>query len=370
MKKRALIIMLALALLLTLPGCSKTAEVEEAIDAIGTVTLDDGPAIEYAEGLYNELSASEQGKVGNAATLIAARKEYDRLADAVQYCIACIEAIGEVTLDSGDAIATARAAYDALRADDIADYASQAYPVLDAAEDTYDELRAQVLYLQAQAVYAEAKELKLDENYEAAWALLDTVVTTYPETPTAALARVDAAECLMIIADKLFKAENFAATYNAVTYCAEVYGTNEQHKTLSESLFIRLEQIRPVNGRIFRSRNDSGLVRFKVIAKDKDFCLKLQRTNNPENYLMFYVRAGEEFTVHVDEGEYILKYTYGDYWFGEEEMFGSTGTFMQIQGVAQADVEYTPHVIIYDMYTEVISPDRVDSVVEITEDEF
>lgn len=370
MKRRALIVMLVLALLLTLSGCSKTAEVEEAIDAIGTVTLDDAAAIAYAEELYYALSASEQGKVSNAATLISARKEYDRLAAAVQYCIESIEAIGEVTLESGDAIATARASYEALRADDIADYASQAYPVLNAAEDAYDELCAQVLYLQAQAVYAEAKELKLDEKYEAAWALLDDVVTTYPETPTAAVARVDAAECLMIIAEKFFKAENYSATYNAVTYCAEVYGTNEAHKTLSESLFVRLEQIRPANGRIFRSRNDSGLVRFKVVAKDKDFCLKLQLTNNPENYLMFYVRAGEEFTVHVDEGQYILKYTYGDYWFGEEEMFGSTGTYMQVQGVANADVEYTPHVIIYDMYTEILSPDRVENVVEITEDEF
>lgn len=370
MKKRALTVMLVLALLLTLPGCSKTAEVEEAIDAIGTVTLDDTAAIEYAESLYNALSASEQGKVENAATLIAARKEYDRLAAAVQYCIESIEAIGEVTLESGERIATARTAYEALRADDTADYASQAYPVLDAAEAQYDELCAQVLYLQARAVYAEALELKLDAKYEEAWALLDDVVTTYPETPTAAIARVDAADCLMIIADKFYKAENFAATYNAVTYCEEVYGTNEQHKKLSENLFLRLEQIRPANGRIFRSRNDSGLVRFKVVAKDKDFCLKLQRTNNPENYLMFYVRAGEEFTVHVDEGEYILKYTYGDYWFGEEEMFGVTGNYMQIQGVADADVEYTPHVIIYDMYTEIVSPDRVENVVVISEDDF
>lgn len=370
MKKRALIVMLVLALILTLPGCGKVSEVEEAIDAIGTVTLDDAAAIEYAEGLYYNLSASEQGKVANSATLLAARKEFDRLVAAVEYCISCIEAIGEVTLDSGEVIRTARDAYEALRVDDIADYASDYYPVLKLAEDTYDELQAQVLYVQAMLVYDEAINLKLDAKYEEAWKLLDAIVLYYPETPTAARARVDAADCLMILADKYYKAENFHATYKALVHCEQYYGTNEAYKTIHENLFNRLAQIRPTNGRIFRSRSDNGLVRFRVVAEGKDVCLKLTETNNPESYLLFYVRAGEEFTVHMSEGEYFLEYTYGDYWFGEEDMFGCTGTFMQIQGVADGDVSYLPHVTVYDLFTIHIENGQTDNAVVIDEDDF
>ena len=370
MKKRVLIVMLVLAMLLTLPGCSKVSEVEEAIDAIGTVTMESGSRIEAAEELYNALSASEQGDVSNAVTLLAARKEYNRLVEAVDYCIACIEAIGEVTLDSKDAIDTARASYEALREDDVADYASHMYPVLVDAEDAYDDLLTQVLLRQAMAVYEEAKELKLMEKYEEAWKLLDAVVTTYPETPTAKAAKVDAAECLMILANQYYKDADYAATYDALVRTEKVYVTNDAYKELHESLFVRLAQIRPANGKIFKSRSSNGYVRFKIIAKEKDVIVKVQETKNPESYLLFYVRADEEFTVHMDEGEFILKYTYGDYWFSEKDMFGSTGKYKQIVGVADADVTYGDNVIIYDLYTEILSPNRVDGVMDLTKDQF
>lgn len=370
MKRRALVIMLALALILTLPGCGKVDKVEQAIDAIGTVTLDDGQAIAYAEELYYALSGSEQGKVPNAAELLSARKEYDRLAAAVQYCLECINAIGEVTLDSGEVIGTAWAAWEALRADDIADYASDAYPLLTLAEDTYDELQAQVLYAQAKLLYQEAVELKIDSKFEEAWVLLDTIVTNFPNAPTTALARVDAADCLMILADKYFKAEDYHSTYNAVVLCQSYGVTNDAYKEMHELLFQRLAQIRPANGKIFRSRSDSGLVRFRVIVEGKDVCLKLTLTNNPESYLLFYVRAGEEFTVHMDEGEYILEYTFGDYWFGEEDMFGVTGQYRQVQGVAEGDVTRLDHVTVYDLFTIQIKDGETDGTLVITEDDF
>lgn len=370
MKRRALIIMLVLALVLTLPGCGKVDKVEEAIDAIGTVTLDDAEAIAYAEELYYALSASEQGEVSNAAVLLSARKEFDRLTAAVQYCVDAINAIGEVTLDSGDAIETARNAWEALRADDIADYASDAYPILDKAEDTYDELQAQVLYAQAKLLYTEAVELKIDEKYEEAWNLLDTIVILFPDAPTTTLARIDAADCLMILADKYYKSEQYHAAYKAVTRCEEYGVTNDTYKNMHELLFQRLAQIRPSNGRIFRSRSDHGLVRFRVIAEGKDVCLKLTLTNNPESYLLFYVRAGEEFTVHMDEGEYILEYTYGDYWFSEEDMFGVTGHYRQIQGVAEGDVTKLDYVTVYDLFTIHIKDGQADNSLVISEDNF
>lgn len=52
------------------------AEVEEAINAIGEVTLDSGPAIKAADEKWDALSESLQEKVSNADTLAAARTKY------------------------------------------------------------------------------------------------------------------------------------------------------------------------------------------------------------------------------------------------------------------------------------------------------
>lgn len=370
MKKRALIVMLVLALVLTLAGCGKTDKVEEAIGAIGTVTLDDAEAIAYAEELYYALSASEQGDVENAAVLIAARKEFDRLTAAVEYCIGCIESIGEVTLASGDAIITARDSFEALRVDDIADYASHMYPTLTKAEFDFDELCAQVLYAEARVIYNQAVELKIHEDYEKALNLLDVIVLTYPDAPTSALARLDALDCVVAVTNKYYQQDKLQLAYETLRHCKLYFGTNQEFDKINELLHVRLEQIRPANGKIFKSRSDNGLVRFRVIAEDKDVCLKLEEVDKPENYLLFYVRAGEEFTVHMDEGKYILKYTFGNYWFGEEDMFGAEGQYRQIRGEANANVLHGETVDIYDMYTEIISSDRTDRVVVLSKSEF
>ena len=92
------------------------AEVEKLIDAIGEVTLDSGEAIERAEQAYNSLSYNKQLEVSNRDVLFEARETYNELvsAHAIETVEALIEAIGDVTLDSGNAIEQAENAYNAL----------------------------------------------------------------------------------------------------------------------------------------------------------------------------------------------------------------------------------------------------------------
>ena len=52
---------------------------KDAINAIGTVTLDSKDAIEYAEGLYEQLDDSQKAQVTNYSTLTQARTTYDSL---------------------------------------------------------------------------------------------------------------------------------------------------------------------------------------------------------------------------------------------------------------------------------------------------
>lgn len=101
-------------------GKSENVKALEAqIASIGTVALDDRERIETAEKMQAALKPSELKKVGNLQELEEAREAYDALyARQVTKDITDIEqrinAIGTVTLDSGDAIDEAESAYQAL----------------------------------------------------------------------------------------------------------------------------------------------------------------------------------------------------------------------------------------------------------------
>ena len=96
----------------------KAAPIEEAIAAIGEVTLDSAEAIDMACMAYDGSEPEIQAAVGNAGDLDAAVEALSglRVGQAEQL----ISAIGEVTLDSAGAIQAARDAYDALGKEDAA----------------------------------------------------------------------------------------------------------------------------------------------------------------------------------------------------------------------------------------------------------
>ena len=92
-------------------------QVEKLIDDIGEVTLDSEEAIVAAREAYEALSDKEKAIVANLEVLEAAEEAYAALkgeSDKIKNVEDLIAAIGEVTADSGEAIAAAREAYDAL----------------------------------------------------------------------------------------------------------------------------------------------------------------------------------------------------------------------------------------------------------------
>ena len=98
----------------TLPTAVKV--VIARIDAIGEVTLDSKDAIEAARAAYDKLTDEQKKLVPNYETLTKAEETYAALADAaaVKEVEDLLDAIDEVDENSKDAIDAARAAYDAL----------------------------------------------------------------------------------------------------------------------------------------------------------------------------------------------------------------------------------------------------------------
>ena len=135
----------------------------EKINAIGTVTPDSGDAIAAARSAYDALTDSQKAEVNNYDTLLAAEARYTDVV-AIDGVEKAIDAIGEVTLTSGDAIAAARAAYDALTDSQKAEVSN--YNTLLAAEARLAELEDAA----ARAAYAE-------NAYQTTGDLLETLGT-------------------------------------------------------------------------------------------------------------------------------------------------------------------------------------------------
>ena len=147
------------------PDDPAVVAVKELIDAIGEVTLDSGDAIDAARAAYDELPEAKKALVDNYEKLTAAEEAYTALVDAAAAKAVddLIDAIGEVTLESGDAIKAARAAYDALT--DTQKELVKNYEKLLAAEELYEELMASAAAI-AQKAAEEAKQAQ--EEAEAA----------------------------------------------------------------------------------------------------------------------------------------------------------------------------------------------------------
>lgn len=88
------------------------AEVDLLIDAIGDVTADSGSAIQAARLAFDSLTEKQQSLVSHPETLIGAEEVYNKLR--ASEVIAAIAAIGTVTLEKKDAIFAAQDLYDAL----------------------------------------------------------------------------------------------------------------------------------------------------------------------------------------------------------------------------------------------------------------
>lgn len=125
------------------------ADVMEKIAAIGEVTLESEGAIAEARNAYDALTDEQKALVTNYGALEKAETDYAELKEAEEAqqenqkaaadVMEKIAAIGEVTLESKDAIAEARNAYDALTEEQKALVTN--YEALEKAEKNYTELK-------------------------------------------------------------------------------------------------------------------------------------------------------------------------------------------------------------------------------------
>ncbi len=117
--KRITAILLVLVLCFSLFGCKKSESLvaaEDAVKAIGKVTLESESAIKTAETAVKALNEEDKEKFKMAEKLEEARAEYDKLVveDKVAQVEKAIDEMGAVSIDNINSINAAQSKYDAL----------------------------------------------------------------------------------------------------------------------------------------------------------------------------------------------------------------------------------------------------------------
>ena len=135
--------------------------VEAAISAIGEVNLDSAEKIDAARAAFDNSSAEVQAAVSNRSDLTDAEAAFQDLR--VAAVVDAIDAIGEVSLDSGEAIEAARTAYDNLPGD--LQLKVQNLSVLTRAEYSFSTLKAEA---RQQEIDAALEGLVVQVDYQRA----------------------------------------------------------------------------------------------------------------------------------------------------------------------------------------------------------
>lgn len=135
-----IVLYLLINLLSGLKKPESVVKAEDLIDEIGKVSIDSESAIIAAEQAVNALTEEEKEKVGKLDKLEKAREKYDELSleQKVTELQDSINAIGTVTIESADKIKAARTAYD--NSKDEVKNAINNYNVLTEVEKQYSAL--------------------------------------------------------------------------------------------------------------------------------------------------------------------------------------------------------------------------------------
>lgn len=342
----AVLVVAAIVVGMLIMGGKAVDEVEAAIDAIGTVTMESGSAIEEAEALYEDLSDGNKKKVENREVLFAAREEYDSQVKAVEEVEAAIDAIGSpVTLASGQAVEKARTLYNKLDGQ-LQSYVSN-YSDLQTKEATYNALNAEE---QAGKLYVRAREAFDAGDYNTAISMIGEILDHYPGASQVADAKTLGADCVEIMAQKALNENRLEDAKDLLDMAREDYTETEGIKTLTERLETKLAGMRPANGKMFAVRMDQGYCKMVITAKGSDLCIKLTSKSDPSKYTIYYIREGETFAMHVKDGEYSLKYGYGENWYGQEDMFGKDGHYYELDETFELNTVYSGGWVHYEYY--------------------
>lgn len=136
--KRVLLFLLVLSLTMSVCGCKKSEGLiaaEEAVKAIGVVSIESGDKIKNAEAAVAKLNEEEKKKFKMSEVLDAAKNEYERIVteEEVSAVEDAISKMGEISIDNLESVNSVQEKYDKLSSE--AKAMVENYEVLSSAQE-------------------------------------------------------------------------------------------------------------------------------------------------------------------------------------------------------------------------------------------
>ena len=292
------------------------AKFDASVAALGEITLESEDAIRVVREAYNGLSGEVRDAVTSLDALTAAEEKLTFLkkkarADEVD---AAIAALGEVTLESEAEVQALRAEYDAL---------PEEIRELVTLSGTLDKAEGTIQTLKDKAAAAEVKKLSDEKKYDEAIALAEEYMKGRPVTGDRGGVVKNCLKAYAAKANALMKKDRNEEAYGLLKACLESYADADLTDVNAVWNSLKKAIAEPKSGQIFSKQAQGGYCTFTVEAGDYPAFIKLVNTKDAKSAISFYVRAHGKTTVHVKNGTYEVRYATGEKWFGSKELFGS-----------------------------------------------
>jgi hypothetical protein len=88
--------------------------------------------------------------------------------------------------------------------------------------------------------------------------------------------------------------------------------------------FTAPEQSLPANGHVQPQINPSNTAPFRILTTpgDTHYFVKLEESGTGRSVLTVFVRSGHQVDMRVPFGTYVVKYAWGQKWYGYQHLFG------------------------------------------------
>ena len=324
---------------------AQAQEVSSLIDSIGEITPGSGEALDAARTAYNALPENVRTLVDNFSMLEDAETSFQDATAAVTEVKDAIDNLGEITVDSREAIDSAWDLYNALP-ETSREYVDN-LSVLETAEDTY------AAKVEEQGL-ADIQALIDAGEYQQAMDTGEQFLQDHEVSDESAFRElIDGAHLGLIW--QAYNANYLEYTQDELD---SLRSTTESETVLSGIDYLQgkldgwLAYIQPANGHVFADTTGSGYGELTVKAGDTPLFVRVEKVSNSSSYFSFYVRANSETTIYdVQDGDYYVIYATGDTWYGESELFGSGTSAKIADDVMSFTTTYSGSYIEYSIIT-------------------
>ncbi len=319
-------------------------EIDTLIDAIGEVTLESGESIDEARSAYDIADEEIKAEVRNLRVLEEAEERLVYLGKKVQAeeMDAIIASLGTITAESEEAVKKVREQFEQLP-EDIRELVETA--------DLIDKAEYTIQGLKDKAAASKIKKLVDNKKYDDAIAFVEEYIGNRKAKDIQGSVVKNALKAYVAKANALMKKSRYEEAEKLLNNCKKRYSGADMADVNKAINSLKKAISEPANGKVFTSKAKGGYCTLKIKAGDTPVFVKIVNINDPKSFVSVYVRANKSTTVHIRNGKYTLKYATGSKWYGSKDLFGSDTRYYSADTTLDMSISRSGNYIYYQTYT-------------------